>query len=99
MSIVWNDATACSRDEKDRTPRAWSTEVAGYKVWIGTNHVRYPGIWIIQCAPWFKERTLQGIAPADHEAAQRVALRLVREQLVIVQRQIATVLPELEALS
>ena len=82
--IDWKDATHYSRYDTERRPMAFRAEVGSLRVWVGADHIHYPGKWVLYCGPWFDTYDLMlpstdGIE--NREAAQEKALELVRRKV------------------
>ena len=77
---MWDDVTSYQRGDTERVPRSWKYHAGGLKI-VVTRHIDYPGVWILQCEPWFSARQL---ASDDAEDAKAEALVLVREKVEIV---------------
>ena len=74
----WRDTTSYSQG-KERTPTCWTLEVGGLHITVVKGHIYHPGVWILQCEPWFREKELKNAG--NDETAQAMALTLVREKV------------------
>lgn len=79
---TWTDDTSYSRDEKNRTPRAWMLRLTpDLRIWVGSDHVCHKGKWVLSCDPWFDAKPLAAKTAGE---AQTEALALVRGKLAAI---------------
>ena len=65
----WKDGTTYSRNDKERVPTIFRTEIGGCNISIIVGHIYYPNTWIMNCHELnIKEKTLQCVTA--EEAAQ-----------------------------
>ena len=49
MSIEWKDSTLWRRGEERGEPRSWSIESGPIRITVISEHIYYPGMWVMAC--------------------------------------------------
>ena len=69
---TWKDVTIYSRNDTERVPTIFETEIGGCRISIVIGHIYYPNIWIMNCYELnIKEMVLQCVTA---EEASHLAL-------------------------
>lgn len=73
-AIEWRDATSYSRGA-NHAPDSWECNIGGFRVWISSRHLYYPGRWVMNCDDLdIRHEDLGPSDSMDDEAAQEFAL-------------------------
>lgn len=76
--MKWQDASSCSRGDKERIPTIW--HLSECRICISVHrHIHYPkDMWLLTCEPFFDKYELPN---KDIEDAKKLALDLVAVKL------------------
>ena len=69
---TWKNATTYSRNDTERVPTVFETEICGCRISIIIGHIYYPNTWIMNCYELnIKEKVLQCVTA---ETAAQLAI-------------------------
>jgi hypothetical protein len=76
---MWKDVTRHDRYDTNLTPKTWALNLGQLRLSVTTDDSRYPGQWIFNCTPFYRDFLLADAKNA--EDAQTEALALVRAKV------------------
>ena len=79
--MEWKDTTSYSKGDKDRIPSSWSANIGKLRIVVVSNHIHYPGRWVLHCSPFFNTHELK---VDTKEQAQAEAARLVKIEIAAI---------------
>lgn len=79
VNMNWKDTTSYSRDNKERKPTTWTTEIGGLRITVTSGHIYYPDKWVMHCFECGMDTVPLDAVSA--ETAQRMAVERVREKV------------------
>jgi hypothetical protein len=79
MALEWRDISSFSREDKDRTPRAFELRTESMRVAVH-RHMYYPGRWMLSVYGTL-EVQMRPLEAEDIEDAKAEALAYVRRRL------------------
>lgn len=76
---IWRDATSYSRNDTERVPTIFETEIGGCRISVIVGHIYYPNTWIMNCYELnIKEKTLKCVTA---ESAAQLAIFHCKEKV------------------
>lgn len=75
----WTDSTSYSRDDKERVPVSWSTEIGGLRITVTCGHIHHKPDWVMHCFNIGID-TLP-ITATNAEDAKLIAIKIVKSRI------------------
>jgi hypothetical protein len=75
----WKDETNYSREDKNRVPTLWTTDIGGLRIVVTCGHIYYKGIWIMHCHRIGIESKVLYVD--TKEKAQIKAIQIVKQKI------------------
>lgn len=76
---TWKNVQSYSRNDTERVPTIFETEIGGYRISIIVGHIYYPNTWIMNCYELgFKEKQLKCVTAED---AAQLAIYHCKEKI------------------
>lgn len=79
MTVIWQDQSSYSRDNKERIPNVWVARTNGLKISVVYNHIYYPDRWVVTCNPFFDTELLKNISMEDARNEALIKVRICLE--------------------
>lgn len=80
---TWRDVSSYSQGDNERPPYAWDLTVDGIRMTICNAHIHHKGQWILNCAPWFRDKEFAE-ATLPSADAQTIACGMVSQRAALL---------------